>query len=97
MCEVVSVIEDAQISCMELWEEHRSAAWAACSRNTWGGVSQAKQRMKTQMACGLNSESKEGVVQAEVGEAGPEPGQPHMECVLPQCKGVFETEEVGIR
>lgn len=53
--------------------------------------------MKTQMACGLNSESKEGVVQAAMGEAGPEPGQPRVECVLPQCKGVFETGEMGIR
>lgn len=62
-----------------------------------GKVTQAGEGMKTQMACGLNSESKEGVVQAAMGEAGPEPDQPLVECVLPQCKGVFETGEVGIR
>lgn len=32
--------------------------------------------------CGLNSESKEGVMQAKMGGTGPELDQPHVEFVL---------------
>lgn len=41
-----------------------------------------------QWACGLNSENKNGVLQAEMSGAGPEPGHPRVELILhPNAKG----------
>lgn len=59
-----------------------------------GGVSQAKGRMKKQRdqpvprAFGLNSENKEGVMQAKVGGTRPELDQPHVYLFfIPSAKG----------
>lgn len=57
-----------------------------------------RQHRPMQKACGLNSESKEGVTQAKVSGAGPERGQRRVERGLhPQCKGEFEAGELRSR
>lgn len=62
----------------------------------WGRVIQAKGIMEKQRSwpvqegCCLNSESKEDVMQAKMGGAGPELGHPTVEFFPhPQCKGKF--------